>query len=102
MEALHEGDLDAEAKLEDDLTEFFAPNKKAKHEVPNVYNSSKPTQKRKPSVQKKKPTGKRSKIALSSDSDSDNEGNMTQVPQRVEKEKLRRNPPHIVFITSMI
>ena len=44
---------------------------------------------------RKKPTGKRPKIALSSDSDSDNEGNMTQVPQHVEEEKLRRNPPHI-------
>ena len=27
---------------------------------------------------------------------------MTQVPPRVEEEKLRRNPPNIVFITSMI
>ena len=48
MEALHEGDLDAEAMLEEDPTEFFAPNKQAKHKVPNVYNSSNPTQKRKP------------------------------------------------------
>ena len=102
MEALHEGDLDAEAMLEDDPTEFFAPNKKAKHKVPNVYNSSNPTQKRKPAVQKKKPTGKMPKIALSSDSDGDNKGNITQVPQHGEEEKLRRNPPHIVFITSMI
>ena len=102
VEALYDGDLDAEAMLEDDPTEFFAPNKKAKHKVPNVYNSSNPTQKRKPSVQKKKHTGKRPKIAISSDSDSDNIANMTQVPPRVEEEKLRRNPPHIVFITSMI
>ena len=47
LEALHEGDLDAETMLEDDCTEFFAPNKRAKHKVLNVYTSSNPTQKRK-------------------------------------------------------
>ena len=103
IDALNEGDLEAEAMLEDEPTEFFAPSKRAKHKVPNVYNSSNPTQKRKPPVQKKKTaTGKRPKIAISSDSDSEDERNITQVPEHVEEEKLRRNPPHIVFITAMI
>ena len=100
--ALHEGDLEAEAMLEEDPTEFFAPNKQAKHKVPNVYNSSNPTQKRKPPVQKKRQIEKRPKIAISSGSHSEDERNMTQVPPHVEEEKLRRNPPSIVFITSMI
>ena len=89
--------------LEDDPTEFFAPNKRAKHKVPSMYNSSNPTQKRKSPVQKKKTAiAKRPKIAISSDSDGEDERNITQVPQHVEEEKLRRNPPHIVFITAMI
>ena len=46
-EALEEGDIEVEAMLDAQPGQMFAPNKKAKHKVPEVLSNSNPTQKKK-------------------------------------------------------
>ena len=53
MEALEEGDIEAEDMIDMDPDHLFVPNKKAKHKVPQVFSSSNPTQKRKDKGQQK-------------------------------------------------
>ena len=45
MEALNNGDLEAEAMIDVDPEVGFIPNQKASHRVPEVYSSVNPTQK---------------------------------------------------------
>ena len=116
-EALEEGDIKAEAMLDAQQGQMFAPNKKAKHKVPDILSSSNPTQKRKHTDVKmnngRKTNGKpnrksqnsrkrpRFEISDSDDTDSDDDvyGN---VPKHVEEQKLAADPPHIVLINALI
>ena len=85
---------------------------KGKHKVPANFSSGnrnqekiKDGQKHKLSSQittKKTKRKKKELICDSSEEDSDCDKNKERVPEDVEKEKINENPPHLVFITSMI
>ena len=113
LEALKSGDIEAEAMIDLDPEAGFIPTQKASHRVPQVYPVVNPTQKRcntRPSGQQRK---KRRDVDFVYEGDSsqeeaeaDRQANMLQlmsiVPDNKEREKLIHNPPHLVFLTSMI
>ena len=91
---------------------YFVSNKKAKHKVPGNFSSGNPNQEKIKDGQKHKLSSqittkktkrkKKELISESSEEDSECDKNKEQVPEYVEKEKINGNPPHLVFITSMI
>ena len=111
-DALESGDIEAEVLTEMDPSCYFVSNKKAKHKVPANFSSRNPNQEKIKDGQKHKlssqittkKTKRKKKVLIhdSSEEDSDCEKNKEQVPEDVEKEKINENPPHLVFITSMI
>ena len=115
-EALEEGDIEAEAML-DAQGQMFAPNKKAKHKVPEIVSRSNPTQKRThtdvknnngrktngKAKLKSKNSRKRPRIEISDSDDTDsNDDVYGNVPKHVEEQKLATNLPHIVLINALI
>ena len=116
-EALEEGDIEAEAMLDAQQGQMFAPNKKAKHKVPDIVSSSNHTQKRMHTDVKKnngrksngkaklksKNSRKRPHIEISDSDDTDSDDDVYgNVPKHVEEQKLATNPPHIVLINALI
>ena len=97
--------------------QMFAPNKKAKHKVPDILSRSNLTQKRKHTDVKtnngRKTNGKPNRMSKNSRkrpcieiSDSDDTNNdddvYGNVPKHVEGQKLATNPPHIVLINALV
>ena len=97
--------------------QMFAPNKNAKHKVPDVISISNPTQMRKHTDDKtsngrntngkqglkSKNSRKRPCIEISNSDDTDSDDDVYgNVPKHVEEQKLGTNPPHIVLMNALI
>ena len=95
LECIKEGDMEKELEMEMNPDEFF-PNKRAKHKVPENFDSSNVVQKRKASNEnnKKNETKKQktTKKAITSEDDSEEEDENTKKKNnRAKKQKRRKN-----------
>ena len=96
-------DLQKEIYPEADKSQYFIPNKKAKHHVPKTFSISNPSQKRKKpqaTQQKKKVIKVDTSDGESSEDEATNQN--IAVPSEKERQKLLTNPLQIVFITKVV
>ena len=110
-DALESGDIEAEVLIEMDPSRYFVSNKKAKHKVPVNFSSGNPNQEK---IKEDRSTNCQAKLQKRRLKERRKYSFVTvvkkilivkkkeQVPEDVEKEKINENPPHLVFITSMI
>ena len=102
---LEDGSVDLQKEIypEADQSQYFIPNKKAKHHVPKTFSTSNPSQKRKKTqvTQQKK---KVIKVDTSDGESSEDEvtNQKSVVPSEKERQKLLTNPLQIVFITKQV
>ena len=93
LECIQEGDMEKEFEMEMNPNEFF-PNKRAKHKVPENFDSSNVVQKRKASNENKKNEAKKKKPnnAITSENDSEEEDeDMKKKKNKAKKQKRRKN-----------
>ena len=96
-------DLQKEIYPEADKSQYFIPNKKAKHHIPKTFSISNPSQKRKKpqaTQQKKKVIKVDTSDGESSEDEATNQN--IAVPSEKERQKLLTNPLQIVFITKVV
>ena len=114
LESGNLSDIEDEVLMESDPSKYFLANKRSSHKAPENPSKKNPTQQAQQAQQKQKrkaPTkvttkSKRSNPVYTSsssdDDEDDDEEDDLHVPQRLEDEKLRSNPPTLMFINDQI